>query len=309
MDTTARSADPPPLELTADAVLGGRFRLIRRIARGGVGVVWLARDERLGRSVALKILVTDRSVDDADRFHAEALAAAQVDHHNVVRLYDVSVSGPMTVLVMEYVEGPDLRAVLGAPLPPPAVAAIGIQVADALAAAHHHRIVHRDVKPENVLVAKDGLVKLTDFGVAKLLRGSEASLLSGAVVGSPAYVAPEQLDGGSIDGRTDLYALGVLLWECATGTRPFSGDTAAAILYSRVVRDLPDLREVVAGVPPELAAAVRRATRRAPRDRYQDAAQFAAALRHLAVRPQSELAALWRPNGQAIATPSAVPTP
>ncbi len=262
--------------------LGDRYRLEERIASGGAAVVWRAFDETLARTVAIKLLHPHHAGDQVvvERFEREAIAAAQLAHPNVVRIYDTGVEDDLVFLVMEHVDGPSLRQVMReqGQLDPTVVAALGEQTAAALGEAHAHGLVHRDIKPANILIASDGTVKVTDFGIAKAL-GADATLTTpGTVVGTAAYVAPEQLEDGTVDARADVYALGVVLHECLTGRPAFAGDTPTATAALRLTHDLLPPRRIRADVPRLLDDVVVRATRRDPSERYADGAMVSTAL-------------------------------
>jgi len=282
--------------------LGGRYRLEEVIASGGAAIVWRAFDEHLARRVAVKLLHPHHAGDATvvERFQREARAAAGLSHPNVVRIYDTGREDGIVWLVMELVEGPSLRDVLleREPLDAAVVAAIGEQVARALAAAHAQGIVHRDIKPANILVASDGTVKVTDFGIAKALSGADETLTNpGTVMGTAAYVAPEQLESTDVDARADVYALGVVLYEALVGRPAFSGDTPAATAAMRLPYELLPPRRARADVPEELDAIVTRATRRERRERYADGAELADALTPLLSSRPSLLTMRLLPGG------------
>jgi tRNA A-37 threonylcarbamoyl transferase component Bud32 len=282
--------------------LGGRYRLEEVIASGGAAIVWRAFDEHLARRVAVKLLHPHHAGDATvvERFQREARAAAGLSHPNVVRIYDTGREDGIVWLVMELVEGPSLRDVLleREPLDAAVVAAIGEQVARALAAAHAQGIVHRDIKPANILVASDGTVKVTDFGIAKALSGADETLTNpGTVMGTAAYVAPEQLESTDVDARADVYALGVVLYEALVGRPAFSGDTPAATAAMRLTYELLPPRRARADVPEELDAIVTRATRRERRERYADGAELADALTPLLSSRPSLLTMRLLPGG------------
>jgi eukaryotic-like serine/threonine-protein kinase len=277
--------------------LAGRYHLEEPIASGGAAIVWRAFDENLARSVAIKLLHPHHATDPTvvERFERESRAAAQLNHPNAVRIYDTGSDGELVYLVMEHVDGPSLRDLLKerGELEPVAVAAIGEQVASALGEAHARGLVHRDVKPANILLASDGTVKVTDFGIAKALTGSEATLTTpGTVVGTAAYVAPEQLQDLPVDARADIYALGVVLHECLTGRPAFSGDTPTATAAMRLSKELLPPRQVRADVPRTLDDIVTRATRRDRSDRYADGNAMAMALAALVTAKPSDITAL-----------------
>ena len=276
-------------------VLAGRYQLEEPIATGGVAIVWRAHDGILDRSVAVKLLHPHLAGDatTVERFRREAVSAASVSHPNAVAIYDTGLEDDLVYLVMEYVDGPSLRDVirqLGA-LDPTVTAALGEQVASALGEAHIHGLVHRDVKPANILLSSDGVAKVTDFGIAKALGHDDTLTSPGTVIGTAAYLAPEQLEGHEVDARADVYALGVLLYECLTGEPAFQGDTPTATAAARLSRDLPPPRTVRPDVPRALDRIIVQATRREPSERFNDGRAFAAALTPLVrVRP-SELTA------------------
>ena len=280
--------------------LADRYRLEEVIASGGVAIVWRAFDEHLARPVAVKLLHPHHAGDPTvvERFQREARAAAGLSHPNVVRIYDVGREDGLAWLVMELVEGPSLRDVLAArePLDASVVTAVGEQVARALAAAHERGLVHRDIKPANILVASDGTVKVTDFGIAKALGTDETLTSTGTVMGTAAYVAPEQLETSDVDARADVYALGVVLYEALLGRPAFSGDTPAATAAMRLTYELVPPRRVRPDIPEELDAIVTRATRRGRGARFADGAEFAEALTPLLSRRPSLLTARLLPG-------------
>jgi eukaryotic-like serine/threonine-protein kinase len=276
--------------------LGDRYHLEEPIASGGAAIVWRAFDENLSRSVAIKLLHPHHATDPTvvERFERESRAAAQLNHPNAVRIYDTGREDDLVFLVMEHVDGPSLREVLKewGPLEPLAVAALGEQVASALGEAHARGLVHRDVKPANILIASDGTVKVTDFGIAKALSGADATLTNpGTVVGTAAYVAPEQLEDASVDARADIYALGVVLYECLTGRPAFSGDTPTATAAMRLTYELMPPRQLRSDVPRALDDVVVRATRRDRGERFTDGSAMAAALAAMVPTKPSEVTA------------------
>jgi serine/threonine-protein kinase len=283
---------------------GGRYRLDDVVASGGAAVVWRAFDEHLARPVAVKLLHPHHAGDPTvvERFQREARSAAGLSHPNVVRIYDTGREDGIVWLVMELVDGPSLRDVLQRrePLDPVVVGALGEQVARALAAAHAQGLVHRDIKPANILVASDGTVKVTDFGIAKALSGSDATLTNpGTVMGTAAYVAPEQLEGVDIDARADVYALGVVLYEALVGRPAFSGDTPAATAAMRLSYELLPPRRARPDVPEELDEIVTRATRRDRSARYADGQALNDALLPLLVSRPSLLTSRLLPGAAA----------
>ncbi len=300
---SARGADAPWPDRSH--LGGGRYRLDDVVASGGAAIVWRAFDEHLARPVALKLLHPHHAGDATvvERFQREARSAAGLSHPNVVRIYDTGREDGIVWLVMELVDGPSLRDVLmrREPLDAVVVGALGEQIANALAAAHDQGIVHRDIKPANVLIASDGTVKVTDFGIAKALSGVDATLTNpGTVMGTAAYVAPEQLEGDDIDARADVYALGVVLYEALVGRPAFSGDTPAATAAMRLTYELLPPRRARPDVPIELDEIVTRATRRDRTARYLDGRALADALTPLLRSRPSLLTARLLPGAAAL---------
>lgn len=277
-----RPTDPPAA--TAGTVLAGRYRLDRRLAAGGMASVWAGHDLVLARPVAVKVLHPHLSADEqfVARFRREAVAAARLAHPSIVAIYDTCTQDGLEAIVMELVEGPTLRDELRrrGRFDPHLAARVVADVADALAAAHAAGIVHRDVKPANVLLARDGRVLVTDFGIAKAADGLDLTG-TGTTLGTAKYLAPEQVDPGlgPVDGRADVYAAGVVLYELLAGRPPFVADGEAATALARLHRDPAPLAEVVPGVDPALDAACRRALARRPGDRFPGAAALRDALR------------------------------
>jgi serine/threonine-protein kinase len=266
----------------ATVLLGGRYRLDRLIASGGVAEVWEGTDEVLARPIAIKVLQSQVASQPgvAERFRREAIAAARLVHPGIVAIYDARVEGDDAFLVMELVRGTDLRRLLsdrGGRLSPRLAVAIAAEAAEALDHAHRAGIVHRDVKPANILCDGDQ-AKVADFGIAKAAGIDGDLTLDGTMVGTAAYLAPEQVSGGEVDARTDVYALGVVLYEMVCGRKPFVGDSEVAVAVQRLDRDPLRPRQVVAGVPRVLEDVILRAMERDPAKRFASAADMRAAL-------------------------------
>jgi len=263
-------------------VFSDRYELTHLIARGGMAEVYRARDRLLDRPVALKVLFPELSVDRAfvERFRREAQAAAKLSHPNIVPVFDWGEDAGSYFIVMEFVDGRPLSAVLRetGPLDPFRSAEIASQVAAALASAHRHGVVHRDIKPGNVLITDDGQVKVTDFGIARAINTEESLTQTGAVMGTATYFSPEQAEGLGVDARTDIYSLGVVLFEMLTGRPPFLGDTPVSVA-SKHVRDIaPTPREILETVPVPVEAVTMKAMAKLPDARYQGAEDFRADL-------------------------------
>jgi serine/threonine-protein kinase len=275
-----------PVETAADPLVGrlldGRYRLDRPIARGGMATVYTATDTRLDRVVAVKVM-RPALAEDADfvaRFAREARAAARLSSPEVVAVHDQG-TDPSTgtaYLVMEYVAGRTLRDVIRDSGPLSAGRALSLlePVLRALAAAHAAGLVHRDIKPENVLLGDDGRVKVADFGLARAVETSNLTATTGLLIGTVAYLAPEQVEHGTADPRTDVYAAGILLWEMLTGTPPYDGDSPLSVAYRHVHDDVPAPSTLVEGIPPAVDALAVRATRRNPDERPADGGAFLA---------------------------------
>ncbi|WP_457252906.1 Stk1 family PASTA domain-containing Ser/Thr kinase [Pedococcus sp. P5_B7] len=260
-------------------VFDGRYRVLSHIADGGMASVYLALDTRLDRDVALKVLRHDLAQDDAfvSRFKREARSAARLSHPNVVSVFDQGEDDGHMFLAMEYVPGQTLREVMKAegPLTPRAALDIMGPVLQALGAAHRGGIIHRDVKPENIILREgDGTVKVADFGLARAVSNQTSHSQTGVLLGTVAYLSPEQVERGIADARSDVYAAGLILFEMLTGTKAFTGDTPIHIAYQHVHGSIPAPSSRVGSVPSELDALVALATSRDPDHRPHDAEDF-----------------------------------
>jgi serine/threonine protein kinase len=270
----------PPREIPAQI---GRYRVDRVLGTGAMGVVYLAHDPVIDRPVAIKLVLTELLADEdradfLERFGREARAAGRCTHANIVAIYDYATHGEAPFLVMEYVPGESMAQAIrrdGPHQPETAVAFIR-QVLGALGAAHAAGIVHRDVKPANILLTTDRQVKVTDFGIARMDGGSLTQV--GTMVGTPRYMSPEQVRGDPVDHRTDLFSAGVVLHELLSGKPPFDGPSMMAISQQILSGDPPDLRLADPPVPEALAASVRMALERDPARRFQTAQEMAEAL-------------------------------
>ncbi len=264
-------------------LLDGRYRVIERLADGGMATVYLALDTRLDREVALKVMRAHLAQDATfrSRFHREARSAARLSHPGVVAVYDQGEDDGLMFLAMEYVPGQTLREVIdteGA-LTPRAALDIMVPVLDALAAAHHAGIIHRDIKPENVILREDGAVKVADFGLARAVTSQTVTSSSGLLLGTVAYLSPEQVERGIADARSDVYAAGLVFFEMLTGSKAFDGDTAINVAYQHVHNGAPRLRSRSPESPEILDELVAAATSLDPDGRPADAAAFAAMMR------------------------------
>lgn len=300
---------------TGDALIGrtldGRYRVLRRIADGGMATVYLAVDERLDREVALKVMRQHLTHDESfvTRFRREARSSASLSHPNVVAVYDQGDDDGCIFLAMEYVPGQTLRDVMREEglLSPRAALDVLEPVLQALAEAHSKGLIHRDVKPENVIINDNGTVKVADFGLARAVTSQTVTSTQGVLLGTVAYLSPEQVERGVADARSDVYAAGLMLFEMLTGTKAFTGETAIHVAYQHVHGGVPSPSSRVAGLPPALDDLVAVATARDPDDRPADAGEFLDLVRR--TRASLSPGALdARPAGVAAAAAASLPT-
>ena len=254
--------------------LGGRYEIIGRIGGGGMAVVYKAVDSLLHRHVAIKVLSESLSNNSEfiRRFDREAQAAASLSHPNVVNVYDVGRDGYTHYIVMELVDGPTLKQYIQekGPLPVEEAVQIAIQICDGLAHAHENQIVHRDIKPHNILIGSNGRVKVTDFGIARAATSSTITQ-TGSVMGSVHYFSPEQARGGVVGEKSDIYSLGIVLYEMLTGELPFDGDSAISIALKHLQEKVTDPREINPNIPENIVRIVMRALEKDPEMRYTSA--------------------------------------
>ena len=288
-------------------VLSGRYRLESKLGSGGMSTVYLARDETLQRWVAIKVMHREMSdqPDQLERFRREARAVAQLSHPNVVSVIDAGEDSGFPYIVFEYVEGETLKGRIDrlGRLPVDESVAYAIEIGRGLAAAHAQRLIHRDVKPQNVLIDSDGRAKVTDFGIARSLE-SDGLTKTGRVLGTTDYVAPEQAMGRGMDARGDVYSLGVLLYEMLTGEVPFQADTLVGVAMKHVNEQMPNVQGPRPEVSSALAAVIERATAKDPEKRYPDMVAF---LRDLEGALEVEVARSGRSHGEATNVLDAVP--
>ena len=262
----------------------GRYEILAELAQGAMGVVYKARDPLIDRLVAIKTVGLGLSNAETEayerRFFREAKSAGRLNHPNVVTIHDVGKSGDTAYIAMEFLDGRSLREILdsGVVLPPERIADIVAQVAEGLAYAHRHQVVHRDVKPANIMVLDNGTVKITDFGIALLPTGTRT--LAGNVFGSPRYTSPEQVMGRTVDGRSDIFSLGAVLYELLTGLPPFSGADLNSILTQVLHEPTPAPSSHNRALPRAFDHIVAKALAKDPGDRYQDAQDMATDLRN-----------------------------
>lgn len=259
-----------------------RYEILERIGSGGMSDVYKAKCHKLNRYVAIKVLKPEYSEDKTfvSKFRAEAQAAAGLMHANIVNVYDVGEENGIYYIVMELVEGITLKkyiekkGVLGVR----EAVSIAIQVAQGIDAAHKHNIVHRDIKPQNIIISKEGKVKVTDFGIA---RAASSNTINSSVMGSVHYISPEQARGGYSDARSDIYSLGITIFEMLTGTVPFDGDSTVAVAVQHIQDEIPAPSTVAADIPLSIDRIVIKCTQKKPDRRYQTAAELITDLKKL----------------------------
>lgn len=267
-------------------VIAGRYRLEEHRAHGGMAEVWRATDLQLSRTVAVKLLKPHLTADStlAERFRREAVAAANLNHYNIVTVHDAIEDEGRQAVVMEFVDGKSLRELLdtNGRLATNLVVHIGTSVCAALEAAHKLGIIHRDVKPGNVLLMKDGRVMLTDFGIAKVLGEGDDLTSENIMMGTAKYLSPEQVRGDKLDDRADLYSLGIVLYECLVGKVPFVGSNDTETALARLQKEAPTITSLRPDVDPGIAAVIHKMMAREPRNRFQSCAQARQALKEAA---------------------------
>lgn len=262
----------------------GRYHVVKEVGKGAMGVVYRAHDPDIDRIVALKVLRPDRvtSQDFVSRFLKEAKAIGRLSHPNIVTVYDVGSDNNNIYIAMEFLEGKPLNEILRErALSLEEIIRVGSQIADSLRYAHEKGIVHRDIKPPNIILNDEGQVKITDFGIAHIEDPSSTQQTkAGEILGTPMYMAPEQIVGGSVDGRSDLYALGVILYEMTTRKRPFKGDNLASIFHS-ITQEMPERPEMLnPEIPKPLSDLIMKCIQKRPEERFSTGAQVAEALRN-----------------------------
>ncbi len=287
----------------SEAVLGGRYRVEARIGAGGMAEVFRGFDTTLHRTIAIKTLNAPyaRDASFVERFRREAQAAARLSHPNIVATYDSGTDGGTQFIVMEFIEGRTLAEFLasGKRLTPVKATEVAEKVCDALTAAHAQGVIHRDIKPGNIMVTREGAVKVMDFGIARMVSGPETAPQTSVVMGTATYISPEQAKGQPVDARSDLYSLGTVLYEMLAGRPPFVGDSSVAVAYKQV-NETPQPPSVHnPDVPPRLDAVIMRALAKNPANRYQDASEFRADLERVRKGQEVEATPLLPLAGEA----------
>ena len=257
--------------------ISDRYQIIKSIGEGGMANVYLAYDTILDRNVAVKVLRGDLSNDEkfVRRFQREALAASSLTHPNIVEVYDVGEDNGEYYIVMEYIEGKHLKNLLKkrGKLTLSEAVDIMLQITDGMAAAHDSYIIHRDIKPQNIMILENGLVKITDFGIAMAMNATQLTQTN-SVMGSVHYLPPEQASGQGSTLQSDIYSMGIVMYELLTGELPFKGDNAVEIALKHLKEPIPDIREKIPNVPNSIYNIIKRATAKNPKNRYNDAREM-----------------------------------
>jgi tRNA A-37 threonylcarbamoyl transferase component Bud32/Tol biopolymer transport system component len=262
----------------------GRYKIIEEIGRGGLAVVYRAMDTMLERSVAIKMILPEQQQDDKflRRFQREARTLAQLSHPSIVKILDYGEHQGSPYLVMEYISGGTLNSRMGQAMPPMEAAQLLAPIAHALHHAHQHKVIHRDVKPANILINESGQPMLSDFGIVKLAETDESLTGTGVMVGTPAYMSPEQIQGRPVDARTDVYALGTVLFELLAGRKPYVANTPIELMLKHLNDPVPHARQIIRDLPADVEQVLLKAMAKQPEDRYQDMAAFAEVLDRMA---------------------------
>jgi serine/threonine-protein kinase len=266
----------------------GRYEIIGELGKGAMGLVYKAHDPIIDRILAIKTISLSLAMDEREeyeaRFFQEARAAGRLNHPNIITVYDVGKSGDVAYIVLEYLEGRELSEILTKEkqLPIHQILDIVKQVAQGLIYAHEHGVVHRDIKPTNIMVKSDSQVKITDFGIARM-TSSAVQTQTGMVLGTPKYMSPEQVLGKPIDQRSDIFSLGVMLFEMLTQTSPFVGDTLNEIMFQTININPPSPSSINTRLPARLDIIVAKALEKEPNERYQSAREFASDLSNAAI--------------------------
>jgi eukaryotic-like serine/threonine-protein kinase len=263
----------------------GRYEIVAELGKGAMGVVYRANDPMLNRMVAIKTINTEEAGHEGmaeyeARFYTEAKAAGGLNHPNIIIIYDIGKSGHLVYMAMEYIQGKELREMLaeGKPIAVASAVDIAAQVGEGLAYAHQHQVVHRDIKPANIMITPEGRAKIADFGIARM-RSSETRTQTGVILGSPKYISPEQVVGKRADHRSDTFSLGVILYECLTGSTPFNGEGLSALMYQITNHDPAPPSSMNPQIPVMLDYIIAKVLAKSPEARYQSAADFANDLR------------------------------
>jgi len=273
-----RAPVPEPTEIA------GRYQVIKKLGAGAFGTVYKAKDKILGRMVAIKTIrleglaAAGTSLDElVNRFKVEAQVSAQLKHPNIVTIYDVGEASGMSYLAMEFIDGVGLDRVIAnaGRLPVERAASLAAQVADALDFAHKNNVVHRDIKPANIMIEAGDRVKVTDFGIAKVTDSGDHLTMTGSLLGTPSYMSPEQARGAALDGRSDLFAVGAVLYEMLAGKKAFRGDSITGLIFKIITEEPPPIRELDPSLPDEIVRIIGKSLAKTPEMRYQSGRDLA----------------------------------
>jgi eukaryotic-like serine/threonine-protein kinase len=273
-----KAAVPEPTEIA------GRYQIVQKLGAGAFGTVYKAKDKLLGRMLAIKTIrleglaAAGTSMDElVDRFRREAQVSAQLKHPNIVTIYDIGESDGVTYLAMEFIDGVGLDKIISQAgyLPVERAASLGQQIADALDFAHKGGVVHRDIKPANIMVEAGDRVKVTDFGIAKVMDSGDHLTMTGSLLGTPSYMSPEQARGSALDGRSDLFAVGAIIYEMLAGKKAFRGDSITGLIFKIITEEPPDIRAIQTDVPDGMVSIIAKALAKAPEARYQSGRELA----------------------------------
>ncbi|MBR4759184.1 MAG: Stk1 family PASTA domain-containing Ser/Thr kinase, partial [Lachnospiraceae bacterium] len=273
--------------ITVGTIIGERYEILEKIGTGGMSDVYKAKDSKLNRYVAVKVLKSEFSENTnfVSKFRVEAQAAARLTHPNIVNVYDVGEEGDTHYIVMELVEGITLKNYIEkkARLSVKEAISIAIQVSMGIEAAHNNHIIHRDIKPQNIMISKEGKVKIADFGIAK---AATSNTITSNVMGSVHYTSPEQARGGFSDERSDIYSLGCTMYEMLTGRVPFDGETTVAIAIKHIQDDMPSPRDFVSEIPVCVEQIIFKCTQKSPDRRYQSMSELIVDLKKSLISPE-----------------------
>ncbi len=278
--------------LSTGQIIASRYEIIEKIGQGGMSIVYKAKDIRLGRSVTFKVLKEEHLTDAefVQRFKTEASAIARLSHPNIVNVYDVGQEGSINYIVMEYIKGATLKELIekNAPFSEKEIYGVSVQIAEALAHAHKNGIIHRDIKPQNILVTKNGEIKVMDFGIARTAN-SDTIAVGGSTMGSVHYFSPEQAKGSIVSYQSDLYSLGIVMFEMATGRLPYDSDQAVSIAIMHINEPFPDLTEFNPDVSSSFKAIVGKLTEKKPQNRYQTAEKVIIDLKRMLINSSDRI--------------------
>jgi serine/threonine protein kinase len=276
--------ETPIEELSTGAIFAGRYQIIEELGRGGMGKVYRALDKKLNEEVALKLIKPEIASDKKtlERFSNELKIARKISHRNIGRVYEMMEEKGTHFITMEYVPGEDLKSFIrrSGRIDIPKVLFTGMQVCDGLAEAHKQGVVHRDLKPSNIMIDKQGDARIMDFGIARLLK-AKGITGAGMMIGTPEYMSPEQVESKEVDQRSDIYSLGIILYEMVTGQVPFEGDTPFSVGMKQKGETPPDPKQINAQIPDELNSLILKCLEKAKEQRYQSAGEVRSELERI----------------------------